>query len=120
MQLTRAEFLEKMKARLLSRRDELANLSRSSAENTKPVELDQQKMGRLSRMDAMQVQAMATETERRRVIELDRISSALDRISKDIYGECVKCEEDISMKRLEVDPSAPLCVPCANQMEKRD
>ncbi len=31
-----------------------------------PVELDQQTVGRLSRMDALQVQAMALETSRRR------------------------------------------------------
>ena len=79
-----------------------------------PVELDQQAVGRLSRMDALQVQAMALETSRRRGVELRRITAALARMGEGEYGECIKCGEEIAARRLELDPAAPLCINCAS------
>ena len=55
---------------LLKRRVELHGLINAANENARPVELDQSKVGRLSRMDAMQSQAMARETQRRRKLDL--------------------------------------------------
>ena len=79
-----------------------------------PVELDQQAVGRLSRMDALQVQAMALETSRRRGVELRRIATALARIDEGEYGTCLECGEEIAVRRLELAPAAPLCIGCAS------
>ncbi len=79
-----------------------------------PVELDQQAVGRLSRMDALQVQAMALETSRRRGVELRRIAAALARIDEGEYGYCLVCGDEIAARRLELDPAAPLCIGCAS------
>ena len=79
-----------------------------------PVELDQQAVGRLSRMDALQVQAMALETSRRRTAELRRIAAALARIDEGDYGYCVKCGDEIAVRRLELNPAVPLCIGCAS------
>ncbi|MCB2099916.1 MAG: TraR/DksA C4-type zinc finger protein [Rhodobacterales bacterium] len=79
-----------------------------------PVELDQTSVGRLSRMDALQVQAMAQETSRRRHQELLRIEAALKRVAEGEYGYCTLCGDDIPLKRLELDPATPTCVACAN------
>ena len=79
-----------------------------------PVELDQQSVGRLSRMDALQVQAMAMETSRRRAGELKRIAAALTRMQAGEYGYCVECGEEIAVRRLELDPATPLCIHCAS------
>lgn len=105
--------LEQIRQRLLTRRDELRSLSDTTAESRKPVELDQQSVGRLSRMDALQGQAMAQETERRRASELQRIEAALARLDAGDYGFCIACGEEIADKRLELDPTAPLCIDCA-------
>jgi DnaK suppressor protein len=83
------------------------------------VELDQTRVGRLSRIDAMQVEAMARETERRRRIELTRLRAALTRIDDGSYGECVICGEDIAEGRLEHDPAATVCIDCARSAESR-
>ena len=99
--------------RLQARRDELLDLSRISEQDRDAVELDQQSVGRLSRMDAMQRQAMAQANERARAGELQRIEQALRRLENDEYGWCAKCGEMITAKRLEVDPAAPFCVDCA-------
>ena len=105
---------DKFKSRLLKQREELEALVPTGAEAAQPVELDQSRVGRLSRMDAMQAQAMSMETGRRRDIQLSRIESALRRIDDDGFGDCVTCGEPIEIKRLEFDAAVLQCVDCAN------
>jgi DnaK suppressor protein len=92
---------------------ELVALSETSSDDRKPVELDQQSVGRLSRLDSMQVQAMAKAADARRVQEIRRIDAALARVDDGDYGWCVECGETIEAKRLKVDPAAPRCAGCA-------
>lgn len=99
--------------RLIARRRELLELVDSSAESRRPVELDQTRVGRLSRMDALQNQAMSLEAERRRKAELLRIEASLKRLEAGDYGYCVTCGEQIPLRRLELDPTLPTCVHCA-------
>ncbi len=106
--------LKATRARLIGARDELRRLIDAGEESRRPVELDQARVGRLSRMDALQEQAMAIETERRRKLELRRIDAALVRLDDGEYGACVECGEDIEPKRLDLDPTAPLCMGCAS------
>ena len=101
------------KARITERRDELVQLTESAAGARRPVELDQTRVGRLSRMDALQSQAMSLETERRRQVELRRIDAALERIEEGDFGYCVNCGEPIAAKRLDLDPTTPNCIACA-------
>lgn len=79
-----------------------------------PVELDQQSVGRLSRMDAMQQQAMAAAQSRRRAGRMRAIEAALRRMAEDEYGWCEECGEAIPLGRLDLDPCAPRCVSCAS------
>lgn len=102
-----------MKAALLARRDDLRALKDTSAEGRSTVELDQSSVGRLSRMDALQGQQMALATGRRRDAELQRIEAALTRMDDGDYGWCLKCDEPIAPKRLELDPAVPYCIGCA-------
>lgn len=94
-------------------RSELVAASDDTSADRKPVELDQQSVGRLSRMDAIQGQAMANAQEGRRAARLQMIEAALKRFETDDYGYCAECDEEIPPKRLEVDPAAPRCVKCA-------
>ena len=104
---------ENARARLQALKDEILALSAGSGDDRKPVELDQQSVGRLSRLDSLQVQAMAQAAEARRAMELRRIAAALGRIDDGEYGWCVECGEAIASKRLETDPAAPRCSDCA-------
>lgn len=106
---------EKARAALEARREELNALSDNSAEARETVTLDQQSVGRLSRIDALQQQAMAQATERQRAAELVRIEQALKRIDEGEYGYCEECGEEIAEKRLEIDPAASHCVRCAEK-----
>ena len=105
--------LKMFKKRLKDARDELLVLETLTKDGRKPVELDQTQQGRLSRMDAIQLQEMALEQNRRREFEIKRIDAALKRIEDGEFGFCNNCGENIPLKRLEVSPSTPLCVDCA-------
>ena len=102
-----------LRASLVARLEDLRAASATSSESRRPVELDQTSVGRVSRMDAMQVQAMALAMERRRHDEARRIEAAIGRIDDGEYGDCVACGEEISAKRLAVDPTIPTCIRCA-------
>ena len=104
------EDISYFKDRLLAMRDELTALLEAGDDETGPVQLDQTSVGRLSRMDAMQRQAMAQETERRRHNDLRRIEAALKRIEEGEYGYCVSSGEPIPRARLELDPAAATTV----------
>lgn len=109
---------ERWRDRLLALRDELRDIADTSDEASAVVELDQTKVGRLSRMDAMQVQAMAQASGQRRAETLRRIDAALVRLDNDEFGFCQQCGEDINPKRLEFDPTALLCIDCASKVEE--
>lgn len=99
---------------LLARRKALDAEDATNADSRETVELQQDSVGRLSRMDAMQQQAMAQATERRRLAERARIAAALERINDGEWGYCLKCGEEIAEKRLRHDPSVANCVNCAS------
>lgn len=101
--------------RLLRRRVELDEEDRISAVDRAPVVLDQDSVGRLSRIDAMQVQAMALAAERRREAERARITAALKRLDEGEWGYCLVCGDKIAPARLEHDPSAMKCIRCASE-----
>ncbi len=105
------------KKQLTELREEIETLSEVTEEARQPVELDQTMVGRLSRMDALQTQAMQLETERRRTVEIQRIVSALQRIDEGEFGYCVSCGVEIETKRLKNDPMTPTCFDCAEMSE---
>jgi DnaK suppressor protein len=110
-----SEFMEL----LLNRRDITLSAHEGHEKAAATVELDQSKVGRISRMDALQQQAMSAAVGRRARQELDRIESALRRITNGEYGFCVGCGEEIAVKRLRANPSVLTCITCARSGEKR-
>ncbi|MEE9342663.1 MAG: TraR/DksA family transcriptional regulator [Gammaproteobacteria bacterium] len=108
--------LSAFRAVLLNRKTDLLALKKTGREATQTVQLDQTSVGRLSRMDALQGQAMSQEAERRRTLELQRIEPALQRLGSGDFGYCLRCDENIALERLECDPSVTLCIECASQL----
>ncbi|MGD1935396.1 MAG: TraR/DksA family transcriptional regulator [Candidatus Phaeomarinobacter sp.] len=105
--------LTQLRNLLEEERTELTRQQTASDGDRAPVMLDQQSVGRLSRMDALQVQAMAKALESRRKIALSQIDAALGRRDSGDYGYCVSCDEPIAPKRLELDPKVATCIACA-------
>jgi DnaK suppressor protein len=103
-------------------RDRLSRLTAVDAaklDGARPVELDQSRVGRLSRQDALQSQALSAAALERNRLEINRLHAALARIDDQDYGWCGECGEPIPQPRLEIDPAAEYCVACARRMEER-
>lgn len=111
-------MLASLRQRLLKQQAELHDIRESGDQAAATVELDQTRVGRLSRMDALQGQAMAQAARQRRETELRKITAALRRLDDDDYGYCADCGEEIAAGRLQVDPSATLCIRCAEQQDR--
>ena len=102
-----------LKGMLLSEWEEVEIIVQKTAEDRVPVELDQQAVGRLSRMDAMQQQSMEKAKQVRRIERIKLINAALKRLEDGDYGFCLKCDAHISNGRLKLDPTFSLCIDCA-------
>lgn len=110
-------FKKRFAAHLRAELEDALKLSNSSAQSRAPVTLDQQSVGRVSRIDALQGQALAQATERRREGRRVALEQALARIDDGDFGYCLDCDEPISLKRLEIDPATALCIACAQRNE---
>lgn len=100
-------------ARLIEELAGLRAASDTTSADRRPVELDQSSVGRLSRMDAMQQQAMAAAQDARRQRRIREIQLALQRMDADDFGYCAACGEFIGLPRLDLDPTLRHCVGCA-------
>jgi len=105
-------------AQLESLRSDVLEASALANNAAQPVELDQNRVGRLSRMDAMQGQAMAQANVERQGVLLTEIERALNEIESGEYGRCVECDESIAVARLEADPVTQRCIVCATKLER--
>ncbi len=111
--------LKYFKKRLDERLEDITARQEQQKQETAPVELDQARVGRLSRMDAMQQQAMSQAVARLTDLERQRIKSALGRMESGDYGYCVLCEEEIAEGRLRFDPSIMTCISCAEKADAK-
>jgi DnaK suppressor protein len=116
MNLSESE-LKRFNSLLLKLRSEHLEAVKPGQEAEQVVELDQARVGRLSRMDALQAQAISLETGRRRRQLIIEIDAAIERVKSGGYGDCLECGEIINPKRLEADPAATLCINCAQAQE---
>ena len=116
-------FLPKMnreKYRDLIKRQlaDLALQEKAVADSTATVELDQSRVGRLSRMDALQTQAIQKDSQRRIKEKIKQLSIASARVKSEDFGYCDECGELIAEARLELNPAVTLCIGCAEKAEK--
>lgn len=103
-----ARYRERLEAMLAALEEEEA----LGAEGQRVVTLDQQSVGRLARMDALQHQAMAKAQGARRAAARAKIDAAFRRMAEGEYGYCLDCGEALEASRLESDPAVPRCLDC--------
>ena len=70
-------------------------------------------IGRLSRLDAIQMQEVAKESQRQRGMRMHQLREALRRMDSGAYGVCTACGEWIDYPRLEARPELLMCAKCA-------
>lgn len=94
--------------------EEALEIGRDAA---RPVTLDQQSVGRLSRMDAIQQQHMAQASRRNQRTRLRQVLAALQAAEAGDYGFCRRCEEPIGFARLQAQPESPFCLACQRKSD---
>lgn len=95
---------------------EIEQLLSDSIDSSRPVDLGLS-IGRLSRVDAMQLQAMAKANREGHQHRLVLIDVALRALKSGRYGLCRSCEEPISLRCLEARPETPFCIECQTERE---
>lgn len=106
----RKQIKEKIIAKISEIEEEIKQLE----ESAKPISPDSA-YGRISRVDAMNNQAITESTLNDKRTEIQRYKYTLNRIDTEEYGKCAKCGNDINFKRLLSIPYANLCISCANR-----
>ena len=104
--LSEFKILIEDKLKELRKEDELGKDSQQI------VELDQQSVGRLSRIDAIQSQAMAQAQKRRRNAMQVVLQAALKKIDEGEFGFCDDCGDEIGQSRLMANPIITKCISC--------
>lgn len=110
--------VEQVRIRLEKILAELVDANSSAKQAAATVDLDQSRVGRLSRMDALQNQAISQSALSMRKQEIQQTKSALLRLDSGDYGLCVICDEVIDPRRLDHNPAAAMCIVCAEQAER--
>jgi len=113
------EQLSGLRDSLESLRTELETTLRQSKDAAKPVVLDQDSVGRLSRIDAIQQQKMVEANRQRQTIRLVQVKAALNAMESEEYGVCRRCEEPIGWPRLNAKPESTICLDCQVALEAK-
>jgi DnaK suppressor protein len=82
-------------------------------EKVKPIAPDCS-LGRLTRLEAMGEQHVNNKVIDESKLRLTRLTNALLRIDKPMFGICIECEEPIGIGRMRIRPESVRCVECAN------
>ena len=109
--------IDSMRVLLEQHREELQAQLNLGNDAIRPVALDQQSIGRVSRIDAIQQQQMALASREQAEQQLKRVELALQRIEAGEYGFCQSCHEPILFARLQAQPFASLCIGCQSASE---
>ena len=112
------EEIERFRALIETRLEEVSRAMGEASANAGAVMLDQSSVGRLSRMDALQQQAMASGLRPALQRERLRLAAARTRLGNGTFGVCCQCGAAIAMLRLENDPGAPFCAACQEDIEQ--
>lgn len=101
-----------IRAELLRALNRLERSIKISGTNARPLELEQDTVGRLSRIDAIQNQGLAQSLQAREQVQLANLLDALRRIEVGEYGACTACGTGIPFERLVVFPETRTCAAC--------
>lgn len=115
-ELTEAQLVE-LGERLRALATELSETIDRSADEAKPVDLDEP-IGRLSRMDAISQRAISQAGRRQQAQHLVQVQQALADLERGEYGFCRLCDEPIGYARLKARPNSIACVKCQQSREQ--
>ena len=109
----RPEQVDAIREELLRTLCKLERSMKITGESARPQDLEQDTVGRLSRIDALQNAGLAGNLAEREKAQLEKVVSALRRIEEGTYGACNACGHGIPFERLQIFPETLACSECA-------
>lgn len=103
------EIKEIIEKNIYTLKEQIASLE----EKVKPIAPDCS-LGRLTRLEAMGEQHVNNKILDESKLRLTRLTSALSRVDKPMFGICIECEEPIDIERMRIRPESVRCVSCAD------
>ncbi len=107
----KSDIKETIKTSINSLKEQIESLE----EKVKPIAPDCS-LGRLTRLEAMGEQHVNNKILDESKLRLSRLTNALLRIDKPMFGVCIECEEPIGIGRMSIRPESVRCIECANQV----
>jgi DnaK suppressor protein len=107
------EQRETLREELLRTLTRLERSMKASNGAARPRDLEQDTVGRLSRIEALQSQGLTHTLAEREKAQLAHIAAALRRLDEGTYGACNGCGGSIPYERLLVYPETLACAACA-------
>ena len=104
--------MDDIRNKLLEEIQKTERLISEYKEMTKPVEPDSA-IGRISRMDAINNQAVTESSLRQAKEKLKKLNIVLSKIGDADFGICLSCRKPIPLGRILVRPESLHCVNCA-------
>lgn len=98
---------------LLRTLSKLERSMKANGEAARPRDLEQDTVGRLSRVEALQSQGLTKTLAAREQVQLEQIVAALRRLEDGTYGVCNGCGAAIPVERLMIFPETLACAACA-------
>lgn len=117
MSLLPEELLARFRERLEEARDTAIAVLGRTVDDVKPIEASGSAIGRVTRIDAIQMQGMAQMSRAQLELRLEKVRNALAALDAGTYGTCRYCKGPIDLSRLEALPEAPFCLPCQESFE---
>jgi len=111
--------LKKFKTLLENKRDDIVRRAQQTLNEDMTLDADDLP----DEMDLASTEYLQSVTFRLRGREksfLKKIQKALAKIETGQFGECEDCLEQISIKRLNARPEAPLCIKCKEEQEREE
>src|SRR4051812_13958140 len=109
----RRDQLDLVREELMRSLTKLERSLKISGQSAKPRDLEQDTVGRLSRIDAIQNAGLTANLEERERSQLRQVLEALRRIEEGTYGACNGCGGPIPFERLLVFPETRSCTACS-------
>ena len=109
-----ADEKKEIKLSIQERINEIESSLASLEETAKPVAPDNA-LGRLTRMDAMQIQKMQEANLATARSNVQKLHEQLEKIDTETFGQCQYCTQMIGFERLKALPESNMCIDCAEK-----
>jgi len=110
---------EKYKKKLMVKKDEITAILSEAYSESKEIETGtaQDLVDKAESSYTKEFLLNLSDAERKQLLLIDE---SLNRIDKNEYGICQRCQKHISKKRLDAVPWAPHCIECQEKEEEEE